>query len=118
MPTKWISCGAAFIDADVIRWKEAAWPRAKRKGGRAVKLGERMITAEVLRDDNGWVRLLIRDYAVLSETRGRSVEMLAKGTEIRRKRETIERGNPERRIWSDETARALVVSRFRGPEPL
>ena len=112
---KWIPCGDGFIEADVIRWKESVWQRAKRKRGRAVNLGDRMVTAEVIRDEEGWVALVIRGYAVVNEKTGRKVvEVLAKGTEIRRKRSTIEQGKPERLIWSDETVRALLVSRYLG----
>jgi hypothetical protein len=110
---KWIPCGAGFIEADVIRWKEGVWKKARRAGSRAVNIGERLVTAEVLHDKEGWVRLLIRAQGVLSEKTGRRVlEVLPKGAEIRRKRATIERGKPERLIWSDESARAMVSSRF------
>src|ERR1700687_988145 len=111
---KWIPCGGGFIEADVIRWKEAVWRRSKRKRRRAVRLGDGRVTAEVIRDEDGWVDLLIRGYAVSDEIRGRKVEVLAKGTEIRRKRSTIERGKPERLPWSDETARAALASQFLG----
>lgn len=112
---KWIPCGGGFVEADVIRWKESVWKRPKRGRGRAVNVGDRMVTAEVIRDEDGWVDLLVRGYAVVHEKTGRKVvEVLAKGTEIRRKRSTIELGNPERLPWSDETVRAILVSRYLG----
>jgi hypothetical protein len=40
--------------------------------------------------------------------------LLPKGENIRRKRRTIERGKPERLLWSDESARAIVASKFLG----
>ena len=109
---KWIPCGDGFIEADVVRWKESAWQQPKRKKDSAVNLGQRLITAEVIRDADGWVHLLIRAYAIASEKPGRKVELMQKGTEIRRKRTTIERGKPERLLWSDESVRAALVSRF------
>jgi hypothetical protein len=112
MPTKWISCGAGFIEADLIRWKETEWRKAKRKKGRDVILGERLVTAQVTEDTDGWVRLLILECKVVSEKPGHKVEVLAKGIEKRRKRTTIERGKPVRRLWTDESARALVASKF------
>jgi len=33
---------------------------------------------------------------------------------VRRRRRTIERGNPERLLWSDESARAALNSKFLG----
>jgi hypothetical protein len=33
---------------------------------------------------------------------------------MKRKKSTLLRGNPERLLWSDETARDLIASRFIG----
>ena len=108
--TKWIPCGNGFIEADVVRWKEGVWEkRSRRRNARAVNVGDRMVTAEVLREDaEGWVHLLTRACAMVSEKPGPKAALLAKGQEIRRKRSTIERGKPERLLWSDESARATV----------
>ncbi len=115
--TKWIPCGSEFIAADVVRWKESVWEkRSRRRNARAVNVGERVVTAEVLREDaEGWVYLLTR-ACVLSSERipGRKVTLLPKGGNLRRKRRTIERGKPERLLWSDESARAIVASKFLG----
>src|ERR1035437_5539358 len=104
MTVKWIPCGNGFIAADVVRWKESVWEkRSSRRNTRAVNVGDRIVTAEVLREDaEGWVYLLTRVCA-LSSVRlpGRKVTLLPKGENIRRKRSTIERGKPERLLWSD-----------------
>ena len=115
--TKWIPCGSEFIGADVVRWKESVWERrSRRRNARVVNVGERVVTAEVLRvDAEGWVHLLTRACAVSSERiPGRKVPVLPKDHKIRRKRRTIERGKPERLLWSDESARAIVRSKFLG----
>ena len=64
--TKWIPCGSEFIGADVVRWKESVWERrSRRRNARVVNVGERVVTAEVLRvDAEGWVHLLTRACAV------------------------------------------------------
>ena len=113
---KWIPCGNGFIAADVVRWKESVWEkRSRRRNARAVNVGERVVTAEVLREDaEGWVHLLTCACAVSSEKPGRKVTLLPKGQEVRRRRRTIERGNPERLLWSDESARAVLTSKFLG----
>lgn len=99
------------MEADVIRWKEGAWE--KRRGrGRAVKAGERMVIAEVIRDKDGWVELLLRGSTVVSEKPGWLLEPLPKNLKVRRRRRTIERGNPERLLWSDESVRAGLNSKF------
>jgi hypothetical protein len=117
MTARWIPCGNKFIAADVVRWKESVWEkRSRRRNARAINVGDRVVTAEVLRvDSEGWVYLLTRASAVLSERLpGRKVPVLPKDENLRRKRRTIERGNPERLLWSDESARAIVASKFLG----
>ncbi len=112
MAAEWILCGSGFIEADVIRWSEGVWQKLRRRRGRAVNIGDRVVIAEVIRDEGGWLDLLVRACTVSSETPGRKVALLPKGQEVRRKRRTIERGKPERLLWSDESARALLVSKF------
>ena len=112
MAAEWIPCGCGFIEADVIRWNEGVWKQPRRRRGRAVNIGDRVIVAEVLRDEGGWVDLIIRGGSVASEKPGRKVSVLATNLEIRRKRHTIEAGKPERLLWSDEAARASLVRRF------
>jgi hypothetical protein len=85
--------------------------KAQTQQARAMNIGDRIVTAEVLREDaEGWVYLLTRACAVSSEKPGCKVALLAKNREVRRKRHTIERGKPERLIWSDESA--ILASRF------
>lgn len=74
-----------------------------------------MVVAEVIRDSaDGWIHLLIRDSTVLSEKKGWVLRPLPKDTQVRRRRRTIERGNPERLLWSDESARGALNSKFLG----
>lgn len=107
---EWIPIGGDFIVADVIRWKEGVFKNRRSKKGRSVRIGERLVIAEVLRDEAGWVYLLVRGCEVVSVGWNiREVPLLTKNTEIKRKRTTIARGNTERLPWSDESARAVVV---------
>jgi hypothetical protein len=116
--SEWIPCEDGFIAADVIRWKEAVWDQRRSRGKRPRRFGERLVEAEVLQeaDADGWVRLLVVGSTVLSEMPARTPKklLLDKGQEIRRKRQTIVRSKPERLLWSDESARQLVVSKFLG----
>jgi hypothetical protein len=114
---EWVPVGNDFIAADVIRWREGVFKSRRSKKGRAIKLGNRLMIAEVLRDEAGWTYLLVRRCEVISATIGRNpcdVPVLPKGTETKRKRATIARGKAERLLWSDESARALLASRFLG----
>ena len=76
--------------------------------------GERMVVAEVIRDADGWVELLVRECAIVSEKPGWLLKPLPKNVQARRRRTTIERGNPERLLWSDESVRAGLNSTFLG----
>ena len=110
---KWIPCGSGFIEADVIRWKEAVWEkRSRRRNDRAVHIGDRVVIAEVMRAEGEWLDLLVRCCSVVSKKFGCKVPALAQNMPVRRKRHTIEKGNPERLLWSDESARALLISKF------
>ena len=111
---KWIPCGGGFIEADVIRWKEGVFAKPGRHSEHAINIGDLLVIAEVLRDgeEDGWVYLLIRGCEVVTEKTQKKVEKLKTGTEVKRMRRTIERGKPERLRWSDEVARALLVSRY------
>ena len=120
---EWLPVGDEFIEADVIRWTEPVFRNRRR--GRSVPVGDRLVTAEVLSepDKDGWVHLLVRRCEALSPRTGwnaSDVAMLPRDTETRRRAGTIARGNAERLTWSDESARALVASRFlndRNPAP-
>ena len=70
--------------------------------------------AEVISDKDGWVELLLRGSTVVSVKPGWLLKPLPNNVEVRRRRRTIERGNPERLLWSDESARAGLKSKFLG----
>lgn len=114
--TDWIPVEGEFIQADVVRWREAVFYKPRRRGARAVKFGTRQVIAEVLReeDQDRLVLLLVRGCEGSSEMVGKPVEIFKKGTQVRRARRTIMRGQPERLVWSDETARSLLASHFLG----
>jgi len=113
----WIECGAEFIEADVIRFWEGIWDRRGPKGRRAVRVGDRVVIAEVLQDEgNGWVLLLVLGCEV-KKGQPSSRTQLKEGAEIRRKRSNVSRRKVERLPWSDESARASVVaSALSGPK--
>lgn len=107
--TKWIPAND-FIGADVIRWTEGVYERSKR--GKALRVGERLVTAEVIeRGEDGWVKLLVRACTITKdEFAGRSILPLKTGEQVRRGEKTILRGKPLRLLWEDESARTAVVN--------
>ena len=63
-------------------------------------------------DVKGWVKLLVRKCEILVEFSTKKLSPISIGTEIKRARKTIMRGNPERLLWSDESARDIVAGKF------
>lgn len=108
---EWLVCGKRFIEADVIRWKEAIWkPKARRKS-RPKKIGERLVTAEVLkRETGGWLRLKVNQCVTKNEDAWPwTIAELKPGLLMRRSIETIGKGRPSRLRWTDEAAREAVL---------
>ncbi|WP_133366242.1 hypothetical protein [Qipengyuania sediminis] len=101
-----------FIAADVVRWTEGIYDRRKR--GKALRIGERLVAAEVIeRGKDGWVKLLVRACTITKdEFAGKSILPLKAGEQVRRGERTILRGKVERLKWNDEGARAMVLSSF------
>ena len=99
-----------FIAADVVRWTEGIYDRRRR--GKALRIGERLIAAEVIeRGKDGWVKLLVRACTITKdEYAGRPIILLKAGESIKRGEKTIVRGKPQRLLWNDETARTAVAN--------
>jgi hypothetical protein len=116
--TGWTEVKHDFIKADVIRWNEGDWLRRGPRGRtHNVKVGDRVVTAEVLQpaDADGWVLLKVVACAVgVSRVHRKVVTALKEGTEIRRAYKNIVNGKPERLLWSDEHVRAMLSSKFLG----
>jgi hypothetical protein len=115
--SEWITCGGAFIVADVVRWTEPAfapqltrWGRIKPRA-KDICIGEREVVAEVLGDPDkcGFLKLLVRACRVVSSKSVRDVPMLRSEEEIRRRKSTLVKGKVHRLAWSDESARAAVM---------
>lgn len=116
---RWIPCGTEFIEADVIRWVEPIWKPRARRSRRAVKIGERRITAQVLKvTADGWVHLLVKrcEMTPVPDWWKALPPLRQEGGELRRRRQSIGRGQAERLLWSEEGARSSVASRFLKPE--
>jgi hypothetical protein len=105
--------GRIYRGGHIIRWKEAVWEKRGPRQGRAVHIGDRLVTAEVIAEDaeSGFVTLLVREDRILEDkTAKKTIRPLKKDERIRRKRATLERGRPERLLWSDESARAALAA--------
>lgn len=113
---KWLPCGAEFIVADVIRWREPVWkPQPRHSKKKAVITGHRIIAGQIVKiDRGGWVHIEVAECSVEPAPNWlRPLYPLKRGESIRRQRGKIGQGKVERLPWSDETARAAIIgSRF------
>lgn len=94
----------------MIRWTEGVFHNRRR--GKALRIGERQVAAEVLqRGEDGWVRLLVRACTITKdEAAGKAIQPFKSGEQIRRASKTLLRGKVERLLWDDESARAAVLA--------
>jgi hypothetical protein len=113
---KWMPCDGKFVESDVLRWREPVWKPKRGKTAKPVLIGERLITAQLLREDGGWL-----EFALLScetknaETWWKKIPELKPDKPLRRSRAALLKRNPERRPWGakdGEAARVLAASRF------
>ena len=110
---EWIPCGGEFIPGDVIRWTQAHWPPTRRRRKNVKPWGEHCVTAQVLElDSRGFVRLSVIDDEITKNPDRMPLKLLKKGEVIVKKRATIGRGKAERLKWTEETVRAIEVSKF------
>jgi len=110
---RWIPCGGEFPEGDVIRWYEHAWKRKARKSDRSKTIGVHRIRGQVLGRDGEWVRVQVEHCETLQDAPG-EIDNIEGGEVVRRRASTLEQGDAERMLWSDESARAVVTSRFMG----
>ncbi len=100
----WVTCGAEFIESDVIRWHEGVYQSSRYDRKHRIKAGERSITAQVLFDPAENNELLELQVLASEGTNPYKTDEL-----IRRARRTVSREDTERLAWSDEGARASVI---------
>lgn len=118
---EWTACGRDFIEADVIRWQEPVWkPQRRAAVGRKsrkppVRIGQRIVIGQVVKIDKaGWVHVEVADCQVApSSDWWKPITGYGKGELIRRQCAKIGQGRVDRLLWSDEGARAAIVSRSR-----
>lgn len=115
---KWIPCGESFIVGDVIRWREPVWKEKRSPRSRSVTIGERVITAEVLRSEtDGWVELSTRHCETTRKKNWwKAMPLNLKAGELlSRRRGPIEKDGAERYRWGGtegESVRGQLTSKL------
>lgn len=119
---EWVSCDKSFIEADVIRWQEPVWKPERRRAATSrksrkppVRIGQRVVTGQVVKIDKaGWVHVEVAACRIEpGPDWWKPIPAYGKGEMVRRQCAKIGQGRVDRLIWSDEEARAAIVSRSR-----
>jgi len=103
----WHFCGHDFMVGEVVRWEEPIWGRKSPRSPDEI-VGKRMITAQVMWEENGWLGVEIIEEVTLEYKLRGVPEGINKKT--RRLRSKVEKGHPQRMLWDDESARDVVVA--------
>jgi hypothetical protein len=108
----WLPYPGLLIKGDVVRWTEPVWHLSPFKRKSYPAQGMRRVTAEVLAplSDKRFLIAVI-DENILVNRNGQPLQPYPKGVPIFKNRRTIVRGQPERLIWRDETARARAMTK-------
>ena len=116
---KWIPCRDDYRVGDVLRWREAVWKPKARKNSRSVVIGERLITAQVLKCDGDCIEFTLKNCETTNaETWWKPIPALKSDKPLKLRRGPLGKRNPERRPWGGkdgEAARGAVagkISRF------
>lgn len=112
----WIPCDGTFIESDVLRWREPAWKPKARKNSKPVMIGERLITAQLVKRDGDWLEFtLISCETKNAETWWKKIPELDPTKPLRRRASALVKKKPERHRWpgkDGEPARTLLTSVF------
>ena len=92
----WTPCDTPTT-GDIIRWTEPLWAPPVKKRGKPDKIGEQLLTAEVLAVEECF-ELQVRAVQTLSLDAGAQTRdaKVKSGDRIKRKKTTIALGNPQR----------------------
>lgn len=107
----WQASKDGFIEADVIRWTEAIWPPSSRRRRRRPPrpVGKQEVTAQIAATDGDYLSLKVIKAEIKESSAGMDRSPYKKGSVIRKKRQTLLKGSPERLLWSEESVRAALM---------
>ena len=109
----WLPVIGRIIEGDVLRWTQVIWSDQKQGRGKDKKhviRGKQQVTAQITDIDNDFITLKVIEAEITETNSGRPLYPHKPEEIIRKKQSTLTRGNLERLIWSDETARHAIIT--------
>jgi len=109
----WLPVIGSIIEGDVLRWTQVIWSDKKHGRGRDKKhiiRGKQQVTAQVTTIDKDFITLKVIEAEITESNSGRPLYPHKPEETIRKKLATLTKGNLERLIWSDESARSSIIN--------
>ena len=103
----WKQSGDGFVESDVLKWKDALWAHKRRRKQRH-PCGEQEVTGQITAIDGDYVSLKVMKAEITKSNVAADLKPHKVGAVIRKKRQTLLRGHPERLLRSDEDVRAAL----------
>ncbi|MBI1215487.1 MAG: hypothetical protein GC185_06690 [Alphaproteobacteria bacterium] len=104
----WKQSEDQFLESDVVKWTEAIWPPssgARRRRKRPRPWGKQAVTGQIISIDGDYLEVKVLKSEIVENTIGSKLRPHKPGTVIKKKAQTLLKGGPERRLWSEEDVR-------------
>ena len=106
----WTQSGE-FVESDVVEWTEAIWPpNHSRRRKKSRPWGKQKVTAQITAVDGDFVKLTVLRSSIVENIIGSELNPHKVGTIITKKCSTLQRGEPERLLWSEEDVRKALLA--------
>lgn len=101
-----------FVEGDVVKWSEAIWSpnnRRRRKNANKKPWGKQEVTAQVVGMDEEFIALKVLKAKITESNVGTELLPHKVGATIKKKRQTLLKGQPERLLWTEEDVRGALL---------
>lgn len=100
----WVSFEGEFLESDVIRWTEAIWAPNRRKKQKR-PWGTQEVTGQITAIDGDFTTIKVMKAEIRENHIAKTLNPYRTDVTIKKKKQTLLKGNPQRMLWSDEDAR-------------
>src|SRR5450631_2682752 len=105
----WEHATNSLLEADVIEWTEAIWPPSTSRKKKRRPWGKQTVTGQITGTEGDFVMVLVLKARITENNFSSELRTHKVGSTIKKKRQTILKGSPERLHWSEEDVRAALL---------
>jgi hypothetical protein len=99
-----------FLEADVIEWTEAIWPPSTSRRKKRRPWGKQTVIGQITKIEGDLVVVLVLKARITENNFSSELRPHKVGTTIKKKLQTLLKGDPERLHWSEEDVRAMLAA--------